>query len=104
MLFLSYAKEDGETAQEIAEWFRRQHIDVYLWQDPQHQGKRFINQIELAMKQADAFVALLSPSFIASAWCRRESEVAIRREEVTIGKRSHCLLHPCAEDPRCALP
>ena len=80
MLFLSYAEEDGKTGIEIAEWLADQGFDVYDWQDPRRRGGRFIEEIEKAIGQADAFVALLSPSFVRSAWCRQERELAMQRE------------------------
>jgi len=81
VLFLSYAEEDKQTASQIAEWLRSNGFDVYRWEDPGRRGRRFIKQIEDAIKSADAFLALLSPSFLASDWCRRERELALRREQ-----------------------
>ena len=81
MLFFSYAEEDRQTAQRIAEWLRGKRFEVYLWQDPAQRGDRFIRKIEREIGRADAFLALLSPSFLASPWCGRERELAIQREE-----------------------
>jgi hypothetical protein len=80
VLFLSYAEDDGKTGIEIAEWLAGQGFEVYYWQDPKRRGGRFIEQIEKAIGQADAFVALLSPSFVRSQWCRHERELALQRE------------------------
>ena len=80
MLFLSYAEEDGNTGLEVAEWLADRGFDVYYWQDPRRRGGRFIEQIEKAIGEADAFVALLSPSFLRSTWCRQERDMALRRE------------------------
>ena len=80
MLFLSYAEEDGDTGLEVAKWLADQGFDVYYWQDPRRRGGRFIEQIEKAIGEADAFVALLSPSFLRSTWCRQERDMALRRE------------------------
>jgi TIR domain len=81
VLFLSYAEEDWKTAGEIAGWLSDQDIEVYDWRDPRRRGGRFIKQIEEAIKTADAFLALLSPSFLASPWCRRERDLALHREQ-----------------------
>ena len=81
MLFLSYAEEDGETAREIAESLGGQGLKVLRWQDPQNRGGLFIQRIEDAIHHADAFLALLSPSFMASTWCRLERELALHREQ-----------------------
>jgi hypothetical protein len=81
VLFLSYAEEDKETASEIARWLNDNGFNVFRWEDPSRRGGQFIRQIENAIRRSDAFLVLLSPSFLASDWCRREREVAIRREQ-----------------------
>jgi len=81
MLFLSYAEEDQAIAHEITDWLRSQHIEFYDWQDQARSAGRFISQIEKAMDQSDAFLALLSPSYLGSDWCRRERELALQREQ-----------------------
>ncbi|HUA27271.1 MAG TPA: TIR domain-containing protein [Streptosporangiaceae bacterium] len=80
MLFLSYAEEDAKTGVEVAKRLADQGLDVFYWQDPRRRGGRFIERIEKAIGQADAFVALLSPSFMASRWCQQERELAMQRE------------------------
>jgi hypothetical protein len=79
-LFLSYAEEDRERADEIAGRLSDLGFGIYNWRDPSTRGGRFIRDIEKAIKSADAFLTLLSPSFLASEWCRREAELAIQRE------------------------
>src|ERR1700722_15585507 len=82
MLFLSYAEEDGDTARDIATWFReKQDIPVYYWQDPAKRGVDFIEQMEQKLNEADAFIALDSPHFSDSTWCHRETQIALLREE-----------------------
>jgi tetratricopeptide (TPR) repeat protein len=80
VLFLSYAEEDAKTGVEVAKRLADQGLDVYYWQDPRRRGGRFIEQIEKAIGRADAFVALLSPSFVTSRWCQQERELAMQRE------------------------
>jgi TIR domain len=80
MLFLSYAEEDRQTASIIADWLGNEGFVVYRWEDPERRGKRFIQQIEEAISESEAFLALLSPSFLRSNWCRRERELALQRE------------------------
>jgi hypothetical protein len=79
-VFLSYAEEDSAVAREIAQQLSDQGLRVFIWEDPQYQG-RFIKRIEEEITHADAFVALLSPSYLASTWCRMERELALQREQ-----------------------
>ena len=80
MLFLSYAREDERTAGSVAEALRVRGYRVYDWRDHERQAGLFIREIESAIQQADAFIALLSPSFMTSPWCRRERDLAMQRE------------------------
>jgi len=81
MLFLSYAEEDSEIAAKIARWFNERGIRIFNWLDPRQRGGQFLWQIEEAIRRADVFLALLSPSFLASPWCRRERHLALLREQ-----------------------
>ena len=78
MLFLSYAEEDWEVARQITAMLREGGIDVYNWQD--RRGGPFITEIERAISRADGFIALMSPHFLGSQWCRDEWELAFQRE------------------------
>jgi hypothetical protein len=78
LLFLSYAEEDQPTAREIATWLRAHDHEYYDWQE--RRGGRFIEDIENTINEATAFVALMSPHFLASPWCRMEREFAIQHE------------------------
>ena len=94
VFFLSYAKEDGETARDIADRLADRGISVFRWQDPHNRGGRFIQRIEDAIRDAGGFIALLSPSFLASTWCRLERELAIQREaDLRAGGRDTAFIH-----------
>ena len=80
MIFLSYAKEDERTATVVAKGLRARGFTVYDWRDPERQAGRFIEEIEGAIQHADAYVALVSPYFMASPWCQRERELALQHE------------------------
>ncbi len=77
-IFLSYSGPDGEIAERIAARLRRDGHQVFSWTE--RRGKRFMVEIEKAIKAADAFLVLLSPAFRESYWCRRELEMAIQRD------------------------
>jgi hypothetical protein len=78
LFFLSYAEEDWEDARQVTAMLREHGIYTWNWHD--HRGGRFIEEIENAIKQADGFIALMSPYFLASQWCRDEWEMAFQRE------------------------
>lgn len=77
--FLSYAVEDSAVGRHVADLLRANGVPVFDWQDPQQRGDRFIQKIEQQINQADGFLALLSPSFLASPWCRLERDLALQR-------------------------
>jgi hypothetical protein len=80
VLFLSYAEEDREVAAEVADWLTRLGQQVYRWRDPEHE-ELTIEGIEEQISQADDYIALFSPDFLASVLCRREREMATCREQ-----------------------
>jgi hypothetical protein len=81
VLFLSYAEEDKETAGQVARRLEGNGFEVFRWEDPRRRGREFIKQIEEAIQRSEDFLVLLSPSFLASDWCRRERDFAMRREQ-----------------------
>jgi TIR domain len=84
-IFLSYAREDAEAASVIYERLRADSHTIFNWQAPENEGERFIDATEEAIRNADYFVALLSPNFLASSWCREERNFALRREHERTG-------------------
>lgn len=81
LLFLSYADEDRDIAREITQWLGQRHVDVYPPPSDTVSNDVRTGDPERAISQADAFLALLSPSFLASSSCRRERELALHREQ-----------------------
>jgi hypothetical protein len=79
-LFLSYAEEDREVADLIAARLRADGHEIFDWMAPSQRGRRFMEEIEKGIQAAAAFIALLSPRFLRSDWCRREVEMAVQRE------------------------
>jgi hypothetical protein len=80
-LFLSYTQQDRDCGSEIAGWLTENGFEVYNWLDPAVGGGQFIEKIEAALQSADAFLALLSPSYLSSRWCRQERHLAMQREQ-----------------------
>jgi TIR domain len=78
VLFMSYADEDWAAAREVGAKLRTIGIDVYDWKS--RRGGPFVREIQQAISQADGFVALMSPHYLSSKWCRDEWELALQRE------------------------
>lgn len=81
-IFLSYADADWQIAGFITERLDRQGHNIFNWRKPGLRGGRFRSEIEAAIRSADIFLALLSPSFLKSDWCNREIDMALERERV----------------------
>jgi TIR domain len=78
LIFLSYAEEDGEVAAGVVAALRRGGVSVYDWRE--NHGTRIAGQIESKIAEATGYLALMSRRFQASAWCRREFELALVRD------------------------
>jgi transcriptional regulator with XRE-family HTH domain len=79
-IILSYAEQDRSTGQEVAAWLRDHGFQVAAGlpatDDPEPgSGDRH------GIDTAQAFVVLLSSSFLSSARCRDELALAVRREQ-----------------------
>jgi hypothetical protein len=85
-VFLSYAEEDQEVAAQLATRLRSKGTVVLWWQDHERRGGQFIKEIENGVATADFFIALMSPSYLSSGWCRRERELALQRETDSGGR------------------
>jgi hypothetical protein len=108
VLFLSYAEGDSQVAAEIAQRLSdRGYRDVSLGQADQ--PRPTIDGSEERISQATAYVALLSPEFLASPLCRRDRELALCREQgLRLGypeaKFFHVLLVGDTHEPTEGLP
>lgn len=81
LLFLSFAADDVEVAEKIAVWLKQRDFTICSGRgtrvdDPQITG----GSLEHKISAADAFLAIMSPSFLASASCRRERVLALHQE------------------------
>jgi len=71
-IFISYAREDADSARQLAEAVGRAGHDV--WWDQQIQGgSRFSRAIDKALKDAEAVVVLWSETSVESAWVQDEA-------------------------------
>ena len=71
-VFLSYAREDVEAAKRLADVIA--HAGHEVWWDRHIQGgSRFTNEIDRALKEAEAVVVLWSETSVQSAWVQDEA-------------------------------
>ena len=80
LLFLSFAVEDSEVAEEIARWFSARDVRISSRRGTRRDDPTVTGDFESKIGQADAFIAVMSPDYPASASCRRERVVARHRE------------------------
>ena len=78
-VFLSYARQDAETARLFAEAFQSSGFSVW-WDDALKSGEVFDESIERALREAKAVVVLWSRSSVASRWVRAEATLADRNK------------------------
>lgn len=85
LLFLSFAAEDSEVAEKIALWFSARGIRVCSRRGTHSDDSAVTGDFESKIGQADAFISVMSPDYLASASCRRERVVARHREPPDVG-------------------
>lgn len=71
-IFVSYAREDVDTARQLAEGIAQAGHEVW-WDNHLAGGARFAKEIDQALKDAQAVVVLWSESSINSAWVLDEA-------------------------------
>ena len=76
-VFISYAREDAETARRFADAFQSAGLSVW-WDDALRSGEAFDESIERALREAKAVVVLWSTSSVVSRWVRAEATQADR--------------------------
>jgi adenylate cyclase len=76
-VFISYAREDAESARRFAEGIQSAGLSVW-WDDALRSGEVFDESIERALREAKAVIVLWSPSSVASRWVRAEATQADR--------------------------
>jgi adenylate cyclase len=76
-VFISYAREDAETARRFAEAFQSAGCSVW-WDDELRSGEAFDESIERALREARAVVVLWSRTSVISRWVRAEATQADR--------------------------
>ncbi len=79
-VFLSYAEQDGDTGREVTAWLDEHGFELVSPGLPAADaaGPNWAEAGDI--DRAQAFVTLLSPSFLSSPRCQHELDVALRRE------------------------
>jgi adenylate cyclase len=88
-VFISYAREDAETARRFADAFRAAGCSVW-WDDELRSGEVFDESIERALRDAKAVVVLWSKASVASRWVRAEATLADRNRTLV-----PVMIEPC---------
>src|SRR3954469_15317666 len=88
-IFISYARDDAETARRFAEAFQDAGLSVW-WDDALRSGEAFDESIERALREAKAVVVLWSASSVASRWVRAEATQADRNHTLV-----PVMIEPC---------
>jgi adenylate cyclase len=71
-VFLSYAREDADSARQLAEAIGRAGHEIW-WDRHLHGGSQFATEIDKALKNAEAVVVLWTDSSVNSAWVQDEA-------------------------------
>ena len=80
-VFLSYAEQDMETGQQVADWLRIRGFRVTSANLPALGAASPGSEERYGIDTADVYVALLSPGFLGSPQCREELKLAVRRKQ-----------------------
>jgi hypothetical protein len=85
-LFLSYAHAEAAWAEAFRKALRdefqvRTGEQVTFWQGSRdlRLGQKWASEIEEGIRNAAAFLTILSPSYFKSPWCREESRIALEK-------------------------
>ena len=71
-IFLSYAREDVDSAKRLAEAVAHAGHEVW-WDRHLHGGSRFTNEIDRALKDAEVVVVMWTEASVKSAWVQDEA-------------------------------
>ena len=88
-IFLSYNREDSDTARRFAEGLEREGFSVW-WDQTLRSGEAYDVVTEAALKAAKAVVVLWSPRSVVSRWVRAEATLADRNKTLV-----PVMIEPC---------
>jgi hypothetical protein len=77
--FISYERSWSDDATYVARFLESRGIQVWIDTDELRAGSRLSSGVVDAIAGADAFIPILSDSYMTSGWCLREFETALER-------------------------
>lgn len=97
-VFLSYARDDRDEAQKVADHLRQAGFEVW---DPDMEilpGSRFTGELQSALDSAEAIVVFISPEAMASREVSREIEYALGAKHLR-GRLIPVVIRPAKDAP-----
>jgi len=82
--FISYHHSDGRLAGKIKESLEEYGAEVFVAHDDLQGGVAWQNEVLRSLKQADVFVAVLTPNFRSSKFTDQEIGVAVSEQKLII--------------------
>ena len=84
MIFVSYSRRDTDFAKRLAADIQESGFEVWWDQSEMQGGSRWAEKTEDAIEKARIFLAVLSPSSVASEYCRDEQNYALNLKKKII--------------------
>jgi len=75
-VFISYAGRDKQWAEWLGERLGRRGFGIWTDATSVPVGESFMAELKRTIEKSDVVLALLSPSYFQSTWCRQETAVA----------------------------
>jgi HJR/Mrr/RecB family endonuclease len=79
-VFLSYSREDKDTARYIADALKRSGVSTWFDEWELQVGDSIVEHVEQAVASSDIVLVLLSPASVSSRWIQAEWSAAFARE------------------------
>ena len=98
-IFVSYTAADKSWAEWIASVLAEREHEVLIQEWTFKHGPRVLHQVNEALETTEVTIAVLSPAYFQSKWCRLEWQTAMDRE---LAIDSYRVLFMCVRD--CELP
>jgi hypothetical protein len=88
-LFISYKREDAATAGAVRRGLMALGFSVW-WDEKLQTGQKWDEEIDEALRKAEAAVVLWSEAAVRSDWVKHEASVAKSRQKLTHAQIEDC--------------